>query len=117
MANLREILADNLRKNRRRCGLTQAKLAEKADVSTHFIAMIEIARKFPAPESLDKIAAALGIETWELFTGPVSPEGELMWLRQAVLNDIERVVAEAVKQALGKTAKDTPGTDNGPKIV
>jgi transcriptional regulator with XRE-family HTH domain len=117
MANLREILADNLRKNRRRCGMTQAKLAEKADVSTHFIAMIEIARKFPAPESLDKIAAALGIETWEFFAGPVSPEGELTRFRQAVLNAIERVVDEAVKQALAKNSKDTHEGSNGAKTV
>jgi transcriptional regulator with XRE-family HTH domain len=97
--------------------MTQAKLAEKAGVSTHFIAMIEIARKFPAPESLDKIAAALGIEVWDLFAGPVSPEGELARLRQAVLNDMERVVAEAVKQALAGTSKDTPGADDDSQMV
>jgi transcriptional regulator with XRE-family HTH domain len=97
--------------------MTQAKLAEKAGVSTHFIAMIEIARKFPAPESLDKIAAALGIEVWELFAGPVSPEGELARLRQAVLNDMERVVIKAVKQALAGTPEDTLSADNGPQRV
>jgi transcriptional regulator with XRE-family HTH domain len=102
MAGLREILAENLRKNRRRCGMTQAKLAEKAEVSTHFIAMIEIARKFPAPETLDRIAAALGIEAYELFSGPSSPEAELVRLRQAVLNDIERIVGEAVERAVSQ---------------
>jgi transcriptional regulator with XRE-family HTH domain len=102
MVSLREILADNMRKIRRKCGMTQAKLAEKADVSTNFIAMIEIARKFPSPDTLDRIAAALGVETHELFAGPVSPEADLMWLRQSVLNDIERVVGEAVERALAK---------------
>jgi transcriptional regulator with XRE-family HTH domain len=97
--------------------MTQAKLAEKADVSTHFIAMIEIARKFPAPESLDKIAAALGIEPWDLFAGPVSPEGELTWLRQAVLNDMERVIVEAVKQAFAETCKNNPNGGNNPKMT
>jgi transcriptional regulator with XRE-family HTH domain len=106
MASLREILADNMRKARRKCGLTQAKLAEKAEVSTHFIAMIEIARKFPAPETLDRIAAALGIEVYELFSGPGSPEKDLLRLRQSVLNDIERVVGEAVERALAKKCKD-----------
>jgi transcriptional regulator with XRE-family HTH domain len=102
MASLREILADNMRKIRRKCGLTQEKLAEKADVSTNFIAMIEIARKFPSPDTLDRVAAALGIETWELFSGPVSAEADLKWLRQSVLDDIERVVGEAVEKALAK---------------
>jgi hypothetical protein len=40
-----------------------------------------------------------------------------MRLRQAVLNDIERVVAEAVKQALAESSKDTSGPDKGPKMV
>jgi transcriptional regulator with XRE-family HTH domain len=105
MASLREILADNMRKIRRKHGMTQAKLAEKADVSTHFIAMIEIGRKFPAPDTLDRIAAALGIETYELFSGPVSPEADLTWLRQSVLNDIERVVGEAVEKALAEKCR------------
>jgi transcriptional regulator with XRE-family HTH domain len=106
MASLREILADNMRKTRRKGGLTQAKLAEKAGVSTHFIAMIEIARKFPAPETLDRIAAALGVETHELFSGPVSPETDLKWLRQSVLNDIERVVGEAIQKVIAEKCKD-----------
>ncbi|MDR0878309.1 MAG: helix-turn-helix transcriptional regulator [Treponema sp.] len=94
-----------MRKIRRKCGLTQEKLAEKAGVSTHFIAMIEIARKFPSPDTLDQIAAALGIETHELFSGPVSAETDLTWLRQSVLNDIERVVGEAVEKALSEKRK------------
>jgi transcriptional regulator with XRE-family HTH domain len=105
MATLRETLADNMRKIRRKGGMTQAKLAEKAGVSTHFIAMIEIARKFPAPESLDRIAAALGIETHELFSAPISSEDDLRWLRQSVLNDIERVVGEAIEKALAEKCK------------
>jgi transcriptional regulator with XRE-family HTH domain len=106
MANLREILADNLRKYRRKCGLTQAKLAEKANVSNHFIAMIEIARRFPAPETLDRIAEALNIESWELFSGPPSTDEDIKWLRQSILDDIERVVGEAIERAVsGKFGK------------
>jgi transcriptional regulator with XRE-family HTH domain len=105
MTSLREILADNMRKIRRKCGMTQAKLAETAGVSTHFIAMIEIARKFPAPDTLDRIASALGVETYELFSGPGS-ESDLMWLRQSVLNDIERVVGEAIEKALAKKTSE-----------
>ena len=35
MDNIRETFAKNLRENRRKNGLTQAQLAEKAEVSTH----------------------------------------------------------------------------------
>jgi transcriptional regulator with XRE-family HTH domain len=86
-------------------GMTQEKLAEKAGVSTHFIAMIEIARKFPAPDTLDRIAAALGVETYALFSGPVSSGDDLLWLRQSVLNDIERVVGEAIEKVLAEKCK------------
>lgn len=105
MASLREILADNMRKIRRKHGMTQAKLAETAGVSTHFIAMIEISRKFPAPDTIDRIAAALGIEAYELFSAPVSSEADLTWLRQSVLNDIERVVEEAIEKVLVEKIK------------
>jgi hypothetical protein len=54
MANIRNILANNLKENCRKCGVSQAKLAEKAGVSTQYIAMIEISRQFPTPEVLDR---------------------------------------------------------------
>jgi transcriptional regulator with XRE-family HTH domain len=43
MLGIREILAQNLKINRRRCNLTQEKLAEKAGISAHYLAMVEVA--------------------------------------------------------------------------
>jgi len=51
--SLRDIFAKNLRENRRKCGFSQEKLAEKAGVSTQYLAMMEIARKFPTAEVLE----------------------------------------------------------------
>jgi transcriptional regulator with XRE-family HTH domain len=48
-----------LRENRRKCGLSQEKLAEKAGISTQYLAMMEIARKFPASEVLERLAEAM----------------------------------------------------------
>jgi len=42
MANIKEILARNLKKNRRRLGITQPELAERAGLSTHYLGMVEI---------------------------------------------------------------------------
>ena len=67
MAEIKKIFAQNLKNKRRISGYTQANLAEKVDVSTHHIAMIELARNFPAPELIDRIAAALEVEVFELF--------------------------------------------------
>jgi transcriptional regulator with XRE-family HTH domain len=41
MTSVRDILAYNLKENRRKCGLSQAKLAEKANITTQYIAMME----------------------------------------------------------------------------
>jgi transcriptional regulator with XRE-family HTH domain len=109
MASIREILAKNLKENRRRLGISQEKLAERADLSTQYVAMIELSRKFPSSETLERMAAALGIEAHELFAVPPAPEGALERLHQAVLTDIERVVGAAVEKAVADEYKKTKG--------
>jgi transcriptional regulator with XRE-family HTH domain len=105
MARLKEIFAYNLKKHRRRRGFTQAQLAEKVDVSTHHVGMLEIARNFPTLELVERIANTLDIEIYELFIDPLSPHEELERLYQTVANDIERVVAEAIQKALANGCK------------
>jgi len=68
MTDLRELLAKNIKKYRKIRGFSQEALAEKAGTSTTHIGMIEIGKKFPSSKMLEQIAAALGIDTPELFT-------------------------------------------------
>jgi transcriptional regulator with XRE-family HTH domain len=104
MTRLREILAHNLKTNRRNCGFSQEKLAEMVNVSTHHIATIETARNYPTLDLIERLATALNIEVHELFINPLSPPEEMERLYQAVAKNIERVVGEAVEKALaGKT--------------
>jgi transcriptional regulator with XRE-family HTH domain len=103
MANLRQLLALTMKKRRRDLGLSQARLAEKADTSTQYIAMIELTRKFPSPEMLERIAAALEIDAPELFSLPPSPAGTLRRLHETVLADIEQAVGEALEQTIKET--------------
>jgi len=98
--NIRDILARNIKENRRKNGLSQEKLAEKAGISTPFIAMIEVSRKFPTPDVLDRIAGALNIKTWQLFAVPPTREDAMEQLRMAIVKDIDRVIADAVKKAI-----------------
>jgi transcriptional regulator with XRE-family HTH domain len=100
MTNLREILAHNLKKKRRKCGFSQAKLAEMVNVSTHHIATIETARNYPTLDLVERMANALNIEIYELFINPLSPPEEMERLYQIVANDIKKVVAEAVEKAV-----------------
>ena len=105
MENLREILAKNLRENRRKLSISQPKLAEMAGLSTHYIAMIELSRKFPTPEVIERLAAALGIAAHELFSVPLSPEGTLEKLHREILTDLRQMVGEAVEKAINEQYK------------
>jgi len=96
MTNLRKLLAYNMRENRRVLGLTQAKLAEKTGLSTQYIAMIELSRKFPSPEKLEKLAQALEVDTPELFSISKSAEEAAQKLCRAILVDIEKTVGKTV---------------------
>ena len=93
MAGIKEILAQNLKKNRRRLGITQPELAEKAGLSTHYLGMIEIARNFPTADVLERLALALDIKPNELFSIADSPEIAMEQLQKAVLDGFNKKLA------------------------
>ena len=62
----RRLLGETLRAKRKNAGLTQEKLAEKADLSAIFISRIERGRESPSVDSLVKIARALGLKVSDL---------------------------------------------------
>jgi transcriptional regulator with XRE-family HTH domain len=90
MTNLRELLSKNIKAYRQELRLSQAKLAEKADTATHYIAMIEAGKSFPSPEMIEKIAAALGKDSLDLFSiSPIQQE----W-KDGILSGIEMIIKE-----------------------
>jgi len=97
---IREILAANVKGNRRKLGLTQEELAEKANVSTHYIAMIETRKKYPKPDMLERIAKALGIEPYELFNVESDPNEPLERLHQKIITDMKQIVNEALEKVI-----------------
>ena len=103
--SLREIFAKNLRDKRRKCGFSQEKLAEKAGISTQYLAMMEIARKFPTSEVLERLAGAMDIKVYELFLIDHSPREELELLRQNIINEMKETFSEIVEQALKCVSK------------
>jgi transcriptional regulator with XRE-family HTH domain len=100
MTNIKDIFAFNLKAKRQKYGITQAKLAEKVGVSTHHIAMIEIARHYPTLELVERIANTLEIEIYELFIVKPSPENAMERLHNTLVGNIERVVADAIEKNL-----------------
>ena len=103
MTNLRRLLAYNLKENRKKLGLSQAKLAEKADLSTQYLAVIELERKFPSPEVLERLAYALELDTPELFSMPPSLEVNVKQIQRSILSDIEHKLGNAVISAVNNT--------------
>jgi len=105
MTTIRETFAQNLRESRRKCGFTQAQLAEKAGISTHYIALIELARNIPKVETIERLANALNIEIYELFIVPLSPAMELKKINEAIVADLEDIVMKSVDKAFEKERK------------
>ena len=101
MASIREVLANNIKEYRRKCGFSQDKLAELASISSQYLATVETCRKFPTPEVLDRLAEALGIKTYELFTF-TTPHNELEKLRQDIIGE----VVQAIKQSFAEESKN-----------
>lgn len=70
---VRQTLAKNIKKYRAQKGMSQAQLAEAADISLPFMSSIEQSSKWPYPDTFAQIADALKIEVSDLFT---TQEGE-----------------------------------------
>jgi len=96
MANIREILAQNLKENRRKLGFTQPELAEKAGLSLHHIAMIEIGRRFPSPDVIDRLAMALEIQPNELFAVAVPAEKTIEQMQVAILENLNQGIEKVL---------------------
>jgi transcriptional regulator with XRE-family HTH domain len=105
MTCIREIFAKNIKENRHKCGFSQEKLAERAAISTHYLAMIELARNFPSSDIIERIADALGIEIYELFVVAYSPAEELDKLHQEIITDIKQIVQETIENSFEKREK------------
>jgi len=104
-ANIKEILAVNLRENRRKKGLTQEKLAEMADISLRYLATLELGKSFPSGEMLEKISKALDIQTYQLFDPTSTPEGAVFHLEQSIVANIEKVISTVIDQSIHKDNK------------
>jgi transcriptional regulator with XRE-family HTH domain len=62
-----ELFIINLKEFRKSRKISQAKLAEMCESSQAYIAEIEVGKKFPSPEMIEKIASVFDIESYYLF--------------------------------------------------
>ena len=64
---LLKILSGNIKLYRGRYNWTQAKLAEKINISINFLSDIETGKKWPSPTTLVKLADIFNIAVYELL--------------------------------------------------
>lgn len=102
MLEIQRLLAKNIKETRKQMGISQKKLAEMVDCSTTFIGEIEIARKFPSAENLQRIADSLGLEVFQLFLPDMKKKGF----------DKQKILGNVKKDLQKKFSKDLEDTIN-----
>ncbi len=70
--------------------------------------MIEIGRNFPTADMLERLAAALEINSNELFSTAVSPERAIEKLQHTVLENLDKSIEQALNKAFEKRCMGCP---------
>ena len=98
MTNIQQCLKTNMKLHRKRLGLSQAALAERAGTAPNYIALIEVGKNFPSLPMLEKIAAALEIDALDLFdkTGLITID------KKSLENDIISKISKTIKDSFEK---------------
>jgi len=97
MTSLRSLLSGNIKKRRKYLGISQAVLAEKVNTSAHYIAQIEQKNRFPTPEMLERIAFALEIDSFELFSAVPFPSEAIQRFQKGIKADFEERLNSLLK--------------------
>ena len=92
MTDLRKVLALNMKFYRKKLGISQAKLAEKANIADNYIALIETGKRFPSVKMLERIAEVLQKDTLELFLLKQDDLLNKEGLKSKILADIEAIL-------------------------
>lgn len=96
-------IGNRITNRRKKLGMTQETLAEKADVTTQFVSYAESGKRAMRPENLLKIANALGVSTDYLLTGDIIDKDLLLLseklskLTPSQLRIVENIIDECNK--------------------
>ena len=93
MTDIKKLLGSNIKYYRVKLGLSQAKLAEMAGMATNYLGLLEIGKKFPSAEMIERIAAALEKDSADLFAiTPIQQD----W-KEAILSKMNIVIDDELK--------------------
>ena len=90
----------NIRALRKKAGLSQEKLADKADISRQMMNDIEGRRRWLTKKTLVKLANALEVDVHELFIPSAQENEKTKGIYDAITLEVVSQVKEAVDKAL-----------------
>jgi transcriptional regulator with XRE-family HTH domain len=90
-----------MKKYRNLLGLSQMALAEKVKCSTTLIGNIEINRRFPSADNINRIAKALGIKVADLFSETEPQSMKIMASKKEMKTKLGRLMNKAVDELFG----------------
>lgn len=70
--DIREVLAENLKRHRKAAGLSQEELAHRADIDRTYISSLERCVYAAGIDVVDRLARELGLEAADLLKRPKS---------------------------------------------
>ena len=94
---IRAIFGQNIRIFRNRRNWSQADLADFANISINFLSDIERGKKWPHPDTLSKLADALGIRVFELF---LDEKTDISLDTQSIMNRFIKDFSLAINKSL-----------------
>ena len=98
---IKKALGQNIKHFRFHRQISQASLAEKADISITFLSNIERGLKYPKAQIIAQIADALEVKVWELFKDEITPD-DSKELVNRLTSDMRLKVIEAMDEVIGQ---------------
>jgi transcriptional regulator with XRE-family HTH domain len=95
-----ELFIINLKDYRKTGNISQSKLAELCESTQAYIAEIEVGKKFPSPDMIERIASALGVESYCLFQNMTIPNGRKLTplQRNEIIDKLSYTITKIINQ-------------------
>lgn len=103
--SLEKTVIDNIKRIRKEKGITQEQLAEACNTATSYIGLMEIYRNVPKLSTIERIAAALGVEPQVLLQKPnmdTESEKKIDVIRSNVMRAVEKELTRSLRENMTK---------------
>lgn len=103
--SLEKTVIDNIKRIRKEKGITQEQLAEACNTATSYIGLMEIYRNVPKLSTIERIAAALGVDPQILFQKDdldSKSEKKIEAIKNNVMRSVEKELMRSLRETLSQ---------------